>query len=60
MAWVIDNHFKVGEKIIKTHSIETFRWEEDGSLVIKTYYDMPESVGPNDDPYQFLMALTGK
>lgn len=55
MAWVIENHFKVGEKTVETHSIETFQWDKDGNLLIKTYYDMPESVGANDDPYSFLL-----
>jgi nitroreductase len=33
-----------------TFGIETFQWRDDGSLLIKTYYDMPESVGAKDDP----------
>ena len=56
MAWVIENHFNPGDEVMKTYSIETFQWEEDDSLLIKTYYDMPESVGADDDPYEFLLA----
>ena len=52
MAWVIESRFKDGST---TYSIETFRWEKDGTLHIKTYYDMPESVGKNDDPYQHII-----
>ena len=55
MAWVIENHFKAGEEVLKTYSIETFQWEEDGSLLIKTYYPMPENIGPDDDPYEHLL-----
>jgi hypothetical protein len=56
MAWVIESHFKPGDKLIKSLSIETFQWLEDGSFSIKTYYDMPDSVGENDDPYKFLLG----
>jgi len=55
MAWVIENHFTAGDKTFKTHSIETFQWDEAGDLLIKTYYDMPESIGIDDDPYAFLL-----
>ncbi len=55
MAWVIENHFKANGKTFKTHSIETFQWDENGDLLINTYYDMPESVGANDDPYNHLL-----
>jgi hypothetical protein len=37
------------------HSIETFAWDDDGNLLIKTYYPMPESVGPDSDPYAHLL-----
>ena len=38
-----------------THSIETFRWCDDGSFLIKTYYEMPEHVGENSDPYEHTL-----
>jgi hypothetical protein len=53
MAWVNENRF-AGQEMM--YSIETFRWEEDGTLHVKTYYPMPESVGENDDPYAYLLA----
>lgn len=56
MAWVIECHFGAGENVVVTHSIETFRWCEDGTFLIKTYYEMPENVGEKDDPYTFLLA----
>jgi hypothetical protein len=58
MAWVIENHFTSGEQVSKTYSIETFQWDEDGSLLIKTYYPMPDNVGAKDDPYEYLLGGT--
>jgi len=52
MAWVIECRF-VGAKAM--HSIETFRWEANGDLHVKTYYTMPSSVGTEDDPYEHLL-----
>ena len=37
------------------HSIETFAWDDDGNLLVKTYYPMPESVGAEADPYAHLL-----
>ena len=59
MAWVIDNRFRTGDRVLTSLSIETFRWDEQGDLVIKTYYDMPESVGDDDDPYDLLLGSEG-
>jgi hypothetical protein len=59
MAWVIDNRFRSGDRVLTSLSIETFRWDENGDLVIKTYYDMPESVGADDDPYEVLLGTEG-
>jgi hypothetical protein len=56
MAWVIENHFGSGDQISTTHSIETFQWNENGDLLIKTYYDMPEGLGADDDPYVLLLG----
>ena len=55
MAWVCENHFDAGGKTLTTHSIETFAWDDDGDLLIKTYYPMPESVGTDSDPYAHLL-----
>jgi hypothetical protein len=52
MAWTNENYFGDADMM---YSIETFRWEDDGSLHVKTYYDMPESVGDEDDPYEYLL-----
>ena len=56
MAWVIENHFGAGDEISTTYSIETFRWDDSGDLIIKTYYDMPEGLGEGDDPYELLLG----
>jgi hypothetical protein len=53
MAWVIESRFGSFDA---AYSIETFRWDDDGSLHVKTYYDMPTSVGQNDDPYEYLLG----
>lgn len=52
IAWVIENRYADNPV---THSIEVLRWDEDGTLHVKTYYDMPESVGVNDDPYKHTL-----
>ncbi|MER6810197.1 hypothetical protein ABT299_13045 [Spirillospora sp. NPDC000708] len=56
MAWVIECLFTANGKTLRTHSIETFTWAENGDLTIKTYYDMPESIGADDDPYEHLLG----
>jgi hypothetical protein len=55
MAWVNECRFGAADMM---YSIETFRWEKDGTLHVKTYYDMPSSVGEEDDPYAYLLADT--
>ena len=37
------------------YGIETFAWDDDGNLLIKTYYPMPETVGSDSDPYAHLL-----
>jgi hypothetical protein len=55
MAWVCENHFGSEPNVQMAHSIETFAWADDGNLLIKTYYLMPESVGVEADPYAHLL-----
>ena len=31
-------------------------WDDDGNLLIKTYYPMPESVDADSDPYAHLLG----
>ena len=56
MAWVIECLFTANDVTLRTHSIETFAWDAAGNLTIKTFYDMPESVGADDDPYEHLLG----
>jgi len=55
MAWVCENHFGTEPNVQMAYSIETFAWDDDGNLLIKTYYPMPESVGAEADPYTHLL-----
>ena len=42
VAWLLENHIKTKEEEIVGLSIETYRFEEDGSVTIRTYYRVPE------------------
>ena len=42
VAWLLENHIETAEKEIIGLSIETYRFEEDGSVTIRTYYRVPE------------------
>jgi hypothetical protein len=39
IAWVCDNYFG-SEPIEMAYSIKTFAWDDNGNLLIKTYYPM--------------------
>ena len=58
MAWVCENSFGTEPNVQKAYSIETFAWDADGDLLIKTYYPMPESVEADSDPYAHLLRPT--
>jgi hypothetical protein len=46
VAWVMENHFALeGERVVM-RSIENFRFEADGSVAIRTFYDVPRSDSP--------------
>ena len=55
MAWVCENFFGTEPNVQSAYSIETFAWDHDGNLLIKTYYPMPERVGADSDPYGHLL-----
>jgi hypothetical protein len=55
MAWVCENYFGTEPNVQMAYSIETFAWDDDGNLLIKTYYPMPETVGSDADPYAHLL-----
>ena len=41
VAWLLENHVTTKERDFVGHSIETYRFEPDGSVVIRTYYKVP-------------------
>ncbi|MDG2304137.1 MAG: hypothetical protein P8R42_05685 [Candidatus Binatia bacterium] len=41
VAWLLENHLTVDGKEVVGRSIETYRFEEDGSVVVRTYYKVP-------------------
>ena len=47
VAWFLENHITNNGETFVGYSIETYRFEEDGSVVIRTYYKVPEK--SNDD-----------
>ena len=42
VAWVLENQITADGKTNSALSIETYRFESDGSVVIRTYYRVPE------------------
>jgi hypothetical protein len=44
VARLCENHFGEEPNVAVAHGIETFAWDDDGNLPIKTYYPMPESL----------------
>ncbi|WP_156425347.1 MULTISPECIES: hypothetical protein [unclassified Mycobacterium] len=60
MAWVCENVFRTEPDVQTAYSIEIFAWDEAGNLLIKTYYPMPEHVGPDGDPYAHLLDAAGE
>ena len=42
VAWLLENHIETEKEKIVGLSIETYRFEEDGSVTIRTYYRVPE------------------
>jgi hypothetical protein len=42
VAWLLENHMTGDGQTVVNLSIETYRFEPDGSVVIRTYYRVPE------------------
>ncbi len=42
VAWLMENHMSGDGRTVVNLSIETFRFEADGSVVIRTYYRVPQ------------------
>ena len=41
VAWVLENHITTENTTQVTISVETYRFEEDGSVAIRTFYNVP-------------------
>lgn len=59
VAWFMENHFSADGGTTLLRSIETFRFEPDGSVVIRTYYDVPPPA-KNDMGTLFEEYLPGR
>ena len=46
VAWLMENHTTVNGRTVVARSIETYRFEADGSVVIRTYYRVPTHADP--------------
>ena len=61
VAWLMENHATVDGKHAVHRSIETYRFEPDGSVVIRTYYDVPQQGAPLGDLFEtYLPGRGGK
>ena len=58
VAWVMENHFTVEGELIVMRSIEEFRFDADGSVSIRTFYDVPKPDSPLGR-YFFSIYLPG-
>jgi hypothetical protein len=46
VAWLLENHFEGPDGAQVQYSIETYRFDEDGSVVVRTYYRVPSHDNP--------------
>jgi hypothetical protein len=42
VAWLLENRFDTGDRETIGRSIETYRFGKDGSVTIRTWYDVPD------------------
>ena len=42
VAWLLENHMSVDGETSVQHSIETYRFGDDGSCTVRTWYRVPE------------------
>lgn len=60
VAWLLENHITVGGEPMVGLSIETYRFEPDGSVVIRTYYNVPERTNDElGDMFKEYLPETG-
>jgi hypothetical protein len=55
MAWVCENFFGTEPNVQSAYSTETFVRDQDGNLLIKASYPMPEHVGADENPYAYVL-----
>ncbi|HVH18184.1 MAG TPA: hypothetical protein VNF72_07785 [Myxococcota bacterium] len=60
VAWLMENHATVDGKHNVHVSIETYRFEPDGSVVIRTYYDPPSQGAPLGDLFETYLPGEAK
>jgi hypothetical protein len=60
VAWLMENHATVNGKTAVHKSIETYRFEPDGSVVIRTYYDVPGQNAPLGKIFEEYLPGEGK
>jgi len=60
VAWLMENHATVDGKHNVHVSIETYRFEPDGSVVIRTYYDPPQQGAPLGDLFETYLPGEAK
>jgi hypothetical protein len=59
VAWVMENHFRVDGRTILLRSIENFRFDPDGSVSIRTWYDVPKPDSPLGRFFQVYLPGVG-
>ena len=61
VAWLMENHATLDGRRAVHLSIETYRFEPDGSVVIRTYYDVPSQDAPLGELFeQYLPGSAGR
>ena len=46
VAWILEHHFEGPDDPEVHYSIETYRFDEDGSVTVRTYYRVPSHDNP--------------
>jgi len=55
VAWLMENHATIDGRTAVHRSIETYRFEPDGSVVIRTFYDVPQPDSALGDLFQVYL-----
>lgn len=60
VAWLMENHATLEGRHAVHHSIETYRFEPDGSVLIRTWYDPPQQDAPLGDLFEQYLPGRGR